>query len=95
MKTILIIEQDNYRRNTLTRKMVDHGFLVFDVKDQFEAIDIVLSLAETSPIHYLLASSEDIPYPTLRKFCELKFGAPPKMLYQPEMSQEKTDELLA
>lgn len=95
MKTILIIEQDSYRRNTLTRKMVDHGFLVFDVKDQFEAIDIVLSLAETSPIHYLLASAENIPYPTLLKFCELKFGTGPKILYQPEMSQETRNELLA
>lgn len=95
MKTILIIEQDSYRRNKLTRKLVDHGFLVFDVKDQFEAIDIVLSLAETSPIHYLLASHDNLPYPTLLKFCELKFGAGPKILYQPEMSQETSDKLLA
>jgi len=95
MKTILIIEQDSYRRNTLTKKMVDHGFLVFDVKDQFEAIDIVLSLAESSPIHYLLASGNNIPYPTLLKFCELKFGNAPKILYQPEMSKEATDKLLA
>ncbi len=74
MTTMLIIDKDNYRRNTLTRKMVNEGFVVFDVKDEFEAIDIVLSLAETSPIHYLLASEDNRPYPTLRMFCELKFG---------------------
>lgn len=95
MKTILIIEQDSYRRNTLTRNLVDHGFLVFDVKDQFEAIDIVLSLAETSPIHYLLASGENIPYPTLLKFCELKFGTGPEILYQPELIQKESHELPA
>ncbi len=95
MKTILIIEQDSYRRNTLTRNLVDHGFLVFDVKDQFEAIDIVLSLAETSPIHFLLASGENIPYPTLLKFCELKFGTGPKILYQPELIQKESHELPA
>lgn len=92
MKTILIIESDSYRRNTLTRKLVDHGFLVFDVKDQFEAIDIVLSLAETSPIHFILAGSGSVAYPTLIKFAEVKFGQAPKILYQLEMLEKETHE---
>jgi hypothetical protein len=95
MKTILIIERDSYRRNTVTRKMVDHGFLVFDVKDQLEAIDIVLSLAETSPIHYLLCGAGMSLHPTLLKFCELKFGKSPKILFQSEMLEKTSDELLA
>lgn len=92
MKTILIIEQDRYRRNTLTRKLVDHGFLVFDVSDQFEAIDIVLSLAQTSPIDYILAGPSQIPYPTLVKFCEMKFEKVPKILYQLEVLEKETHE---
>ena len=95
MKTILIIETDSYRRNTLTRKLVDYGFLVFDVHDQNEAIDIVLSLADTSPIHYILASSDHLPSSTLLKFCELKFKAAPKLLCELEMFDKTSDETVA
>lgn len=92
MKTILVIEKDSYRRNTITRKLVDHGFLVFDVSDQFEAIDIVLSLAPTSPVDFILAGNAEAPYPTLIKFCEMKFEKEPKLLYQLEVPQKETHE---
>lgn len=91
MKTILVIEKDRFRRNTLTRKLVDHGFLVFDVNDQFEAIDIVLSLAQTSPIDYILAASTQV-FPTLIKFCGMKFEKEPKVLHQLEVLEKVTHE---
>lgn len=71
---------------------MDHGFLVFDVSDQFEAIDIVLSLAQTSPIDYILAGSHQSPIRMLIKFCEMKFEKEPKILNQFEVLEKETHE---